>query len=150
MQRIYRGWERETTIQDPKRQKEKFDRLLHRQQIREGDCTRLYGIHIGNHSNFTRQNNTSCVHDERKKNTWVKILSSTPLTQDQMKALAHGPNFAIVHRSPPVGEYIVAIENVCHQLQQGKAEELRGKIKSVLKKIQAPKYNITTEERERQ
>ena len=69
------------------------------------------------------------------------------MTQDQTKALAHGPNFAIVPRSPPVGEYIVAIENVCNQLQQGKVEELRGEIKSVLKKIEAPKYNITREER---
>ena len=57
-----------------KRQKEKFDRLLHKKQIREGDHTRLHGVHIGNHSNFTRQNNTSCVHDERSENTWVKNL----------------------------------------------------------------------------
>ena len=73
--------------------------------------------------------NTNCVQDERRENTWVKNLSSKPLTQDQFKALAHSPNFAIVPRSPPVGEYIVAIENVCNQLQQGKAEELRGEIK---------------------
>ena len=138
---------REKHFKTLKRQNEKCDTLLHRQQIREGNCTRLHGVHIGNHSNFTRQNNTSCVQDERKKNTWVKNLSNTPLTQDQTKAFAHGPNFAIVPRSPPVGEYIVAIENVCHQLQQGKAEELRGENKSVLKKIQAPKYNITREER---
>ena len=30
-----------------KRQKEKFDRLLHRQQMREGNCTRLHGVHMG-------------------------------------------------------------------------------------------------------
>ena len=99
------------------------------------------------HSIFTRQNNTSCAQDKRRENTWVRNLSNTPLTQDQTKALAHGPNFAIVPRSPPVGEYIAANENVCNQLQQGKAEELRGEIKSVLKKIQTPKYNITREER---
>ena len=61
-----------------KRQKEKFDRLLHRKQMREDDCTRLHGIHIGKHSNFTRQNNTSCAHDKIRENTWVKNLSSTP------------------------------------------------------------------------
>ena len=71
------------------------------------------------------------MQDERREKNWVKNLSSTPLTQDQIKALAHSPNFAIVPRRPPVGEYIVAIENVCNQLQQGKAEELRGEIKSV-------------------
>ena len=87
------------------------------------------------------------MHDKTRENTWVKNLSSTALTQDQIKALAHGPNFAIVPRSPPVGEYIVAIDNACNKLQQGKAEELEGEIKSVLKKIQAPKYNITREER---
>ena len=82
-----------------------------------------------------------------KENTWVKNLSSAPLTEAQTRALAHGPNFTVVPRSPPVGEYILAIEHACNQLQQGKAEELRGEIKSVLKKIQAPKQNITGEER---
>ena len=46
-----------------------------------------------------------------------------------------------------VREYIVAIEHACNQLQQGKVEELRGEVKSVLKKIQAPKHNITGEKR---
>ena len=53
----------------------------------------------------------------------------------------------MVPRSSPDGEYIAPIEHVCNQLQQGKAKELRGEIKSVMKKIQAPKYNITSEER---
>ena len=70
-----------------------------------------------------------------RENTWVKNLSSIPLTKDQIKALAHGPNYAIVPRSPPVGEYIAPIENACNQLQQGKAEELWGEIKAELKKI---------------
>ena len=140
------GWEKQH-YKTLKRQKEKFDRLLQKKQMREGDHTRLHGIHIGNHSNSTSYNNTSHVHDKTKENTWVKNLSSTPLTQAQTRALAHGPNFAIVPRSPPVGEYIAAIENAHNQLQQGKAEELRGEIKSGMKKIQAPKYNITREER---
>ena len=49
------------------------------------------------------------------------------------------PNYAIVPKVPPVGEYRTAIENICNQLQQGKPEELRGEIKTVLKKIQAAK-----------
>ena len=69
------------------------------------------------------------------------------MTKDQIMALAHGPNYTIVARSLPVGEYITAIENACNQLQQGKAEELRGDIKSVLKNIHTPKSNITREER---
>ena len=55
-----------------KRQKDKFDRLLYKKQIREGNHTRLHGIHIGNHSNFTRQNNTCHVHDKRRENKWEK------------------------------------------------------------------------------
>ena len=139
---------REKHFKTLKRQEDKCDRLLYKKQTREGNCTRLHGILIGNHSNSTRQNNICHVHDERENNwdnyplntihvqeerreiynTWVKNLSSTPLTEDQIKALAHSPNFAIVPKSPPVGEYIVAIENACIQLQLGKAEELRGEI----------------------
>ena len=46
-----------------------------------------------------------------------------------------------------MGEYITAIENACNQLQQSKAEELRGEIKSVLKNIHTPRSNITREKR---
>ena len=51
-----------------KRQKDKFNRLLYKKQMKEGECTGLHGIHIGNHSNSTRQNNTCCIHDERGEN----------------------------------------------------------------------------------
>ena len=69
------------------------------------------------------------------------------MTEDQIKALARGPNFAIVPRRPPLGEYITAIENICNQLPQGKAEELRGEIKSVMKRIHPTRSNITKGER---
>ena len=133
--------------------------------MREGKHTGLHGIHIDHYSNPTMQNNTCHIHDERgenstlnnnhvqderrerKENIWIKNLSTTTLTKDQIKDLAHGPNYAIVPRSPPVGEYIMAIENVCNKLQQGKAEELRGDIKSLLKNIHTPRSNITREER---
>ena len=126
------------------RQKEKFNRLLDRQQERESKCTALHGGHDGNHSNFTRHINAL---ENRRENTWVRNLSSTPLTQDQVKALSNGPNYAIIPKVPPIGEYITAIENMCNQLQQGKVEELRGEIKTVWKKIQAPRNNISREER---
>ena len=57
------------------------------------------------------------------------------------------PNDAIVPRLPLIGEYITAIENVCNQLEQGKAEELRGEVKKVLKKVHPPRPNISREER---
>ena len=142
-------------------------RVLYKKQEKEGRRTCLHGIHNDHHSNPTRQNNC-CIQiggeninssdqankprredeiPEIKENTWVKNLSTSTLTKDQIKALAHGPNYAIVPQCPPTGEYIIAIENVCNQLQQGKAEELRGEIKSVLKNIQPPRPNITCEER---
>ena len=47
--------------------------------------------------------------------------------------------------SPPIIEYIAAIEKLCTTLQQGKAEELRGEVKAKIKRIQPLKYNLTTE-----
>ena len=38
------------------------------------------------------------------------------------------------------------MRKVCQQLKQGEVEELRGEIKSILKKIYPPKSNITREE----
>ena len=115
-------------------------------------------IHVENrennyNNNYNNNNYNNHVQDderedtERKENLWVKNLSSTPLTKDQIKALVHGPNYSIVPRNPPLGEYIATIENACNQLPQSKVEELRGEIKSVLKKIHPPRSNITREER---
>ena len=127
------------------RQKIKFERLLDKEKVREGDCTTLHGNHDGYHSNLTNQNNMT-EHSSRRENTWVNNLSSTPLTQDEKKVLSNGPNYAIVPRIPPIGEYITTIENVCNQLEQGKVEELRGEVKKVLKKVHPPRPNISRSE----
>ena len=82
---------------------------------------------------------------EVKKN-WVRNISKIPLTQVQEKLLSHGPNFVIVPKEPPTSEYIVAIEKACLKLPTGKAEELRGEIKAILKKKNNYKPNITKEE----
>ena len=128
------------------RQKIKFERLLDKEKVREGDCITSHGGHDGYHSNLTNQNNTT-EESNRRENTRVNNLSSTPLTQDEMKLLANGPNYTIVPRIPPIGEYITAIENVCNQLEQGKVEELRGEVKKVLKKVHPPRPNISRDER---
>ena len=52
----------------------------------------------------------------------------------------------VVPRCPSVCEYIASIKQACTQLKQGEEEELRGKVKVILKKIQPPKSNITREE----
>ena len=55
-------------------------------------------------------------------------LSSTPLTEEQGKLLAHGPKFVITPRQALVNEYIAAVEQACTKLGQGKQEEFRVKI----------------------
>ena len=130
------------------RQKQKFERLLAREKVREGDCTTtLHGSHHGYHSNLTNQNNAIEPRTIRQNN-WVNNLSSTPLTEDEEKVLSNGPNYAIVPRIPPIREYVTAIEQACNQLEQGKAEELRGEVKKILKKVNPPRPNLSKSERE--
>ena len=69
-----------------------------------------------------------------------------PLTEAQKQPLAHGSNFAISPRSPPIGEYIAAVEQTCQSLAHGEAEELCAEGKAVIKKIQPPRPNITRQE----
>ena len=96
-------------------------------------------------SNNERDHKRDQQRDQGQK--WVHNISSTPLTDAQMKVLSRGPNFAILPRNPPVGEYIASIENACMKLKQGKADELREEIKNILKKIKIPTNNITKEEK---
>ena len=130
------------------RQKHKFDRLLAREKVREGDCTTTsHGSIVGYHSDLAKQNNTIDT-EIRRENNWVKNLSSTPLTKEEEKILSNGPNYAIVPRMPPIGEYVTAIEQVCNQLEQGKAEELRGEVKKALKNVHPPRPNLSRSEKE--
>ena len=79
-------------------------------------------------------------------NIWVRILSKTPLTEAQECRLDHGPNFVLVPKDPPTCKYIATTEKACQHLMQGKAEELRGEIMSLLKKNHNIKPNIPKEE----
>ena len=118
------------------RQKQKFEALLQHKQSGHSNkeqCTSLF-----------REENTTEVN-----NKWVKNLSSKPLTEEQVRLLAQGPKFVIRPRQPPVGEYIVAVEQACSRLRQGEADELRVEVKKALKKTQnTPRTpsNITREE----
>ena len=49
-------------------------------------------------------------------------------------------------KSPPIGEYIAAVEQTCQSLAQGEAEEVWTEVKAVIKKMQPPGPNITREE----
>ena len=44
------------------------------------------------------------------RKNWVRNISKTPLTEAQEHVLAHGPNFVVVPREPPICDYIVATE----------------------------------------
>ena len=89
-----------------------------------------------NNTSTSNNNNGNCVRN------FLKI----PLTDAQQCLLGHGPNFVIVPREPPTCEYIAATEKVCQQLTQGKAEELRDEIKSILRKDHKIKPNIPRDE----
>ena len=77
---------------------------------------------------------------------WVRNHSKTPLTDAQKRLLSHGPNFVITPRDPPTLEYIVATEKICNQLSAGKAEELIGEVKALLRKDHKTKPNIPKDE----
>ena len=116
--------------------------MCHRNSSKRGGCSNIHG----DHTCITTENaGISPLHNNTNTNTkWVINISAKPLTEAQEKVLAHGPNYAVVPRSPPITEYVAAIEQVCSKLQQGEAEELRGDIKSIIKKTHPP--NITKEE----
>ena len=131
------------------RQKSKFDRLCQKNRKREGGHSNMqdgnHGHTCTNREKETKQIDTAettgestSINNDININIWVRNISSTPLTEAQEKILLRGPNFAIVSKSPPVREYIASIENACSQLRQGEEEELRGEIKTILKKIQPP------------
>ena len=64
----------------------------------------------------------------------------------QEKLLAHGPNYAMVPKHPPIIEVITLVEKTCQNMVKGKAEELRGEVKAILRKLQPPRSNISLEE----
>ena len=142
------------------RQTKKFEKLLEKTGGRSNNLrgsdgrNNIKGTSIIDETTQTRETTEAVItttvayiHNNNNNRTkWVHNLSKTPLTEAQEKALSRGPNFAITTKEPPVSEYVSQIERVCLQLEKGKAEELRGEIKQILKKTQLPKPNITQEE----
>ena len=101
----------------------------------------------GGHSKIAKEDVfTGAKTSEASTSKWVKNLLDKPLTQAQRSLLAHGPNYAVIPRVPPKEEYIAAIEQACHKLEEGKADELRVEVKNLLKKAKTPRSNISREE----
>ena len=77
---------------------------------------------------------------------WVINLSGAALTQAQASLLAHGPGFTVIPKHPPYGDYIVAIEQGCSNMEPNNAEELRAEISGTLKHSHTPRSNISRED----
>ena len=149
-----------------KRHLEKFNQLWPRNiggHSNHSHSGTLSGIGTGGHSNqntemasITQQQNNHTLDptsdnynnngNNNSNNKWVKNLSRRPLTKAQENILSHGPNYTIVTREPPIGEYVAQIERVCQSLTQGEGEELRAEVKATMKKTKPPKQNISKEE----
>ena len=63
---------------------------------------------------------------------WVKNLSGVPLTKAEASLLTHGPNFMVAPRHPH-GDYIVAVDQACLNLEPHNTKELRAEIRGALK-----------------
>ena len=121
------------------RQIKKFNNLV---KIQEGELQSGCSKHQGDHSQEKEENGP----DKVKK--WVINLLSVPLTKDQEDLLAHGPNFSITPKKPPLGEYITNIEKACQSLDVNSVEELRSDIYRVLRQTHKSKPNIKRKELE--
>ena len=98
-----------------------------------------------NNMSTSNSNNQNTSNTSNNSN-WVRNHSKTPLTEAQQWLLSHGPNFDITPRDLSTIEYIAATEKVSNQLSQGKAEELRGEVKTLLRKDHKTKPNIPKDE----
>ena len=74
-----------------------------------------------------------------QKKRWVINLPSTPLIPTQEMLLAHGSNFAVTSKNPPILEYITSIELACQSLNISEAEELRSDIYMALRHSNPPR-----------
>ena len=61
----------------------------------------------------------------KTKNRWVINISDKPLSADEERLLAYGPNYAIVLKYLPIIQYVAAIENACTKLEEGQVDEFR-------------------------
>ena len=145
-----------------KRHLDKFSRLCHRNtggRSNHSHSGTHSGIGTGGHSNqntemasLTQQPNNNMQdpisgnNNNNSNNKWVKNLSRRLLTKAQENILSHGPNYAIVTKEAPIGEYVAQIERVCQSLTQGEGEELRAEVKDIMKRTKPPKSNFSKEE----
>ena len=137
------------------RQKAKLDRLIRREDpVNKGGCSNqnptmqryMYqsGTNISRITTSTATDTGTTITEDpisrstsptstALKSKWVINMFKKLLTESQEKLLAHGPNYAVTPRSPPIGEYITAVKKTCQNLTQGYIEEMRAEIKAAIK-----------------
>ena len=122
------------------RQKNKLERLCHKNRSAKSGCSNIQHGDQNNtvniNTNGQRIDTASPSQAQESNIRWVRNISSTPLTEAQIKLLSHGPNYTVVPKNPPIIEFIATIEKGCTSLQPGKVEELRGEVKANIKKMQ--------------
>ena len=70
-----------------------------------------HGRKVNNNTNGRKKDDSARhLHVPSSNSTWVRNISSTPLTEVQKKLLSHGPNYAVVPKSSSLIEYITTIE----------------------------------------
>ena len=74
-------------------------------------------------------------------------MSKTSLTKTQKSLLAKGSNFALASSNIPSNDYITAVGSICGKPKEQEAQELRADINSILRRVHAPKPNLTKQER---
>ena len=92
-------------------------------------------------------NNSNSQSQDINSDKWVINPSKSNLTEDKRSVLAKGPNFSIALRHIPNVDYITAVESICAKLKEEYAMELRADINFLLRKVQAPKPNLTRQEK---
>ena len=129
------------------RQKRKLEALCEKSNSNRGGPSNNRHSGRGIWPHYNNQDQNIHIPNGQSRNKWVINISDKPLSADEERLLAHGPNFAIVPKDPPIIQYVAAIEHACTKLEEGKAEELRVKVKVAIQRIQKPKPNITRGER---
>ena len=128
------------------RQVSKFERLIQKNSAKKSGCSKqchsgmyMY-MYSGNSSRYMYQQDTDTnkVQDQDQKKKWVINLLDVPLTPTQEAVLAHGPNFAVTPKNPPIVEYITSLEVACQKLNTNTAEELRSEVYRALRHSHPP------------
>ena len=77
---------------------------------------------------------------------WVVNLSSEELSFFQRLVLSRGLNFAVAPRDIPLPHLVATIEKGLRGLPTNKADDIRQRVIGLLKRVKAPKSNISREE----